>query len=40
MRELYNVQPQMFVAGTDLYADGKVRELLWDSIHSQPMTVI
>ena len=23
MRELYNVQPQMFVAGTDLYADGK-----------------
>lgn len=23
LRELYNVQPQMFVAGTDLYADGK-----------------
>lgn len=23
MRELYNVQPYMFVAGTDIYADGK-----------------
>lgn len=23
MRELYNTQPQMFVAGTDLYGDGK-----------------
>lgn len=23
LRELYNAQPQLFVAGTDLYADGK-----------------
>ena len=32
LRELYNAQPQLFVAGTDLYADGKSQGVVMSNI--------